>query len=344
MTVQNKTTLKSYFNTGDTPAEGHFADLVDSIPARYFGYLVAANDAPADVKNQADYVCDGLADDVQLQAAIDALANGGTVYLSQGTFTLGATVTLGANVRLMGQGRSTIVTSSATSAMLVMALGSGVENLVVNMPNGLLDHAIKAENIQDVVNNRHGWYLKDLLIYGGNAAAYYAIRITDTFDFLLQNLVLRVGSNGIYIQNTLDDYNYGNALVNLVEVAIGANRTAWKIQGTATHSFNLMQFNYISAISGSSVGNVGLDIDNGTFLTFINADIEGVGTGIDLATCQNNVFINPYVNPSAVAIAADAFNTVFVGGRLYGTITDACVTAGRTTTYYGTGGPTGARI
>jgi hypothetical protein len=228
--------------------------------------------------------------------------------------------------------------------MLVMALGSGVEQLVVNMPNGMLDHAIKAENLQDDITSRHGWYLKDLLIYGGNSATYYAIRITDTFDFLLQNLVVRVGSNGIYIQNNNDVYNYGNALVNLVEVAIGASRTAWKIQGTATHSFNLVQFNYISAISGSSVGNVGLDIDNGAFLTFINADIEGVGTGIDLANCQNNVFINPYVNPCAINIAANAYNTVFVGGRLYGTITDACATAGRTTTYFGTGGPTGIRL
>jgi hypothetical protein len=41
-------------------------------------YVVAASDAPAHVKSQADYVCDGIADNVQIQAAIDALTAGRT--------------------------------------------------------------------------------------------------------------------------------------------------------------------------------------------------------------------------------------------------------------------------
>jgi hypothetical protein len=343
MTIRSKTTLKGYFNSGDTPVEANFSDLIDTIPARYFGYLVAASDAPADVKNQADYVCDGVADNVEIQAAIDALASGGSVVLSPGTFTLAATVTLGANVRMVGQGRSTTIYSAATATMLAMALGSGVENLVVSIPNGLLDHAIKAEDIQDDANNYHGWFLKDLLIRGGNSANYYALHIADTFNFLLQNLIFVVGSNGVFIQNVADNYNYGNALVNLMEIRVGASRTGLKIQGTATHNFNLMQFNYVSVVSGSSVGNVGIDIDNGNFITFINADLEGVATAIDLATCQFITFINPYVS-NAVNIANNAFNTTFVGGRLYGVVTDACVTAGRTTSYFGTGGPTGASL
>jgi hypothetical protein len=343
MTIRSKTTLKGYFNSGDTPVEANFSDLIDTIPARYFGYLVAANDAPADVKNQADYVCDGTADDVEIQAAIDALTSGGTLVLSPGTFTLATTLTLGENVRMIGQGRSTTIYSAATVAMLAMALGSGVENLVVSIPNGMLDHAIKAENIQDDINNYHGWYLRDLLVRGGNAAGYYALHIADTFNFLLQNVVMVVGSNGVFIENVTDNYNYGNALVNLLEVRVGASRTGLKIAGTATHNFNLMQFNYLGVLSGSSVGNVGIDIDNGNYITFVNADLEGVATAIDLAACQFVTFINPYVS-NTVNIANNAYNTVFVAGRLYGTVTDACVTAGRTTVYYGTGGPTGARL
>ena len=30
MSIQSKTTLKSYFNTGDKPTEAQFADLIDS--------------------------------------------------------------------------------------------------------------------------------------------------------------------------------------------------------------------------------------------------------------------------------------------------------------------------
>jgi len=48
---------------------------------------VAASDAPAWQKNGADYVCDGTNDEVEIQAALDDIANtGGRVRLSSGTF------------------------------------------------------------------------------------------------------------------------------------------------------------------------------------------------------------------------------------------------------------------
>lgn len=51
--------------------------------------LVAASNAPATWIAAADYTCDGTADDVQIQAALDALpAAGGTVMLSPGLFTV----------------------------------------------------------------------------------------------------------------------------------------------------------------------------------------------------------------------------------------------------------------
>jgi len=55
-------------------------------------FVIAAADAEhiAD----ADYICDGVADNVQIQQAIDALpASGGSIYLSDGTFTLAAGLT-----------------------------------------------------------------------------------------------------------------------------------------------------------------------------------------------------------------------------------------------------------
>jgi len=80
-------------------------------------FVVAASDAAADSKQFADYVCDGTADDVQIQAAIDALAavagadvskpsGGGKVVLSEGTFNCSTGFDLdGKTVTLEGQGR-----------------------------------------------------------------------------------------------------------------------------------------------------------------------------------------------------------------------------------------------
>jgi len=76
---------------------------------------VAANDANATIKARADYVCDGTADNVQIQAAIDALpAGGGKVALSEGTFNLAATINIDETnaqkgITLEGQGYGTIL-------------------------------------------------------------------------------------------------------------------------------------------------------------------------------------------------------------------------------------------
>jgi hypothetical protein len=86
-------------------------------------FVVAANDANARVKSAADYLCDGTADDVQIQAAIDALpANGGRVLLSEGTFTLAASIQLKSGTLLQGQGRSRFNPSTGTIIQAVDAL------------------------------------------------------------------------------------------------------------------------------------------------------------------------------------------------------------------------------
>lgn len=57
--------------------------------------FVAANDAPAWQKAGADYVCDGVNDEVQIQSALDSLATtGGRVRLSVGNFIIDALPTV----------------------------------------------------------------------------------------------------------------------------------------------------------------------------------------------------------------------------------------------------------
>lgn len=69
-------------------------------------FLVAASNANASVIASADYVCDGTADDVQINAAITALpSGGGTVVLSEGNFTISAPAVIQDKcVNLIGQG------------------------------------------------------------------------------------------------------------------------------------------------------------------------------------------------------------------------------------------------
>lgn len=43
--------------------------------------VVAAVDADPAIKATADYLCDGIDDDIEIQAAIDAVPSGGTVIV-----------------------------------------------------------------------------------------------------------------------------------------------------------------------------------------------------------------------------------------------------------------------
>jgi parallel beta-helix repeat protein len=74
---------------------------------------IAATSATAKSKAGADYICDGVADDVEINAAIASLDGiGGCVELSEGTFNLGSTTPINLNkdnVWLKGQGYSTVV-------------------------------------------------------------------------------------------------------------------------------------------------------------------------------------------------------------------------------------------
>ncbi|KUG21004.1 hypothetical protein ASZ90_009253 [hydrocarbon metagenome] len=67
-------------------------------------FIVAAYDSSAASKAEADYVCDGINDNLEIQAALDALpAEGGVVALSEGTFHGTGVISPGSRATLMGK-------------------------------------------------------------------------------------------------------------------------------------------------------------------------------------------------------------------------------------------------
>jgi hypothetical protein len=79
-------------------------------------YVVGAADA--------DYITDGTADDVEIQAALDAAnsAGGGTVFLKKGTYAVTTVMTIGSNTQLIGEeAKSTIIQK-----------GSGLNSTIFN--------------------------------------------------------------------------------------------------------------------------------------------------------------------------------------------------------------------
>lgn len=111
--------------------------------------FVAATDASAKEKRAADYQCDGTADNVQIQAALDAItaAGGGIVQLSSGTFTLAGNTPASAggvrvddNTALIGAGMG------ATIITLVAGFNAGLTGLV-RVPNGGGVHNVRIADL-----------------------------------------------------------------------------------------------------------------------------------------------------------------------------------------------------
>ena len=111
---------------------GYSQPIQPSMPRRTGGgatFLVAASNAPTIVKTRADYRCDGIADNVQIQAAHDALdVNvGGKIILSEGQFNITVPLQFNRMMALEGQtSASTIIFLTAGSDCNMIELGDCV--------------------------------------------------------------------------------------------------------------------------------------------------------------------------------------------------------------------------
>ncbi|WP_292405557.1 MULTISPECIES: glycosyl hydrolase family 28-related protein [unclassified Methanoculleus] len=105
--------------------------------------VVAAGDSGPASKMQANYICDGLDDQAEIQAALTALPGGGTVVLSEGTFNCSGSVVPASGTTLLGQGPEKTNLSFSRNGMLNISresitldgfhiMGSGYVNASTN--------------------------------------------------------------------------------------------------------------------------------------------------------------------------------------------------------------------
>jgi hypothetical protein len=76
-----------------------------------------------------DYKCDGTADDVEIQAAIDYVYytfGGGTIQMTGGTFIAAATITMRDNIVLQGVGSNTVISPYDNSITTVIDFGTAI--------------------------------------------------------------------------------------------------------------------------------------------------------------------------------------------------------------------------
>jgi hypothetical protein len=171
--------------------------LVQSVAAA--PVVVAAGDGSPTFKARANYACDGFDDQTEIQTALDALPDGGTVVLSDGTFNCSGSIFPAAGTTLLGQGPDATYLEFSRNGILNVSeervtldgfhiRGAGYTNMSTNTTLDL------------------GQWLGVLTIYAGSARVY---NVTGTADASIQAVFLLLHNPNVYAP-TLEDIEFVN--------------------------------------------------------------------------------------------------------------------------------------
>lgn len=263
---------------------GRMVDLwikyLDATCARPATYIVAAVDASDESKAHADAVCDGTNDEVQIQAAITAVAvTGGLVLLTEGTFTILDGITLDSSVHLRGRGRGATVIKVAATASSDFNILSVTSKTILSVRDLSIDGTGGS-----VAQNHRGIYLDssshivlaDLLVenIAYDASNGQGVHIAASTQVLMERVESsNAGSTGLEISGASHSCEVVNCIFD--------NCDAYGVNISATYCA-------LSACSIRANASTGL-IVSGNYNTFQVEVRDNVGHGISLSGSYNVV-------------------------------------------------------
>jgi hypothetical protein len=240
-------------------------DTAEGLTVRTSTFVVAANDAPQSSKDGADWVCDGTADDVQIQAAIDALpSGGGQVSLSDGIFNIAATVVLDKNyISLVGSGWSTILraVNSLNSPIIATTQPAAAQRLGIRIIWMKID-GNKANQTSGGAINLVGTYF----------ALLSHLWIVDSEDYGIQ-IIRNSGSDPFAAYNFIENCH----------ITLG---DGFGIHTTATSDYNFIKHSVIDW--HNQVGGVGVKLE-GWNQKVMNCVFDSNETGLHIPFARQNL-------------------------------------------------------
>ncbi len=189
----------------------HVSPLIVRSPS----ILIASGEAPQTIKDVADYICDGTADQVQINAAIQDLNSAGTVsiknvlenttenqggkvLLTGGAFNINGKIDAHGidNLTIEGQGPSTVINNQATDG----------------------SHAIEAINVAattfPTIQGQNRLTIKNILVQG-NSDSGDGIHLEETNYEKIQNVFAQGnGGHGIYIKALTENGGASNKILS----------------------------------------------------------------------------------------------------------------------------------
>ncbi len=258
-------------------------DIANLNVVRTATYVVTANGAPAHVKAQADYVCDGTADDVEIQAAIDALTAGRTrkeKVLLIGSFTTAATLLIPSYTILGLDGKVTL--ANAANCHMLQNSDTVGGNTQIEVRGGVWD----GNKTNQVGNYFWDYFMRvtDLTLNDLEVQNFISdgihIRI-NSHRFIVKNIRTHDnGENGLFI--TQSNYgriseviSYSNTAGNGIMIGHSADSPATKISVT-----NVVAY---------SNGHNGLLVQNAEDVLVVGEFYGNTYSGVSVSSSSKNV-------------------------------------------------------
>lgn len=310
----------------DVPVNAAFEDVWAEFTSVGYQYLVAAADAPDSVKAKAQYVCDGTADQVQVQAAIaEAKAGGGgIVQLSRGSFSFASQIEISGTtdendprtISLRGVGQQVTeitVASGQTGIEITDWAQCHISDLGLFISGAGIGIHSTGVTSGDTLSFWHSSF-KNLRINGGfvGADTTWAMWLEMPWRSVFENIEVEGCRNGIRLVNNSAVQNAGDCVFSRFFV---------EIVGTGGYAL------YVDSIDGNMNQNVWLMFEAGAGSTgctgiylggtvgtasqrFIGLNLEQFQTCINVANGNSNVFDCNYVTGDS----GDPTNKMFVTG------------------------------
>lgn len=314
---------------------------------------VASVSATAEEKARADWVCDGTADDVQIQAAINAAkaAGGGSVVLSSGTFNLAARLLIeGADdvdveidIHLRGQGpkSTTLATGAGIASAIHLSKVIRVHLTDFGVSVSGSSHGISSATTNGASSgHRSFWHssFRNLQILGPWDGSHtgWALHLGSPFRSTFENIEIGGVGNGWRLFSEHADFNPGDCTITRTFVdSKGDNMTAFEVDSTTSAGvMNQIRFTLAEAITDGT-GCTGIRLTGvggwGTSHTrWTDVNLEQFDKLIDVAYGSSNSFRLNHSNLrsgatglTAITFGANSFNnSVEAAGLFYAT--DSC--------------------
>jgi len=196
--------------------------------------FIAASDSSNKAKRNADYICDGVADEVEIKAAIDALpSTGGEIILLAGTFNIADDIVIDTNdVTLSGAGWSTILKHpDELKELLSSAAASGQADIIV------ADGSVFFVGQNVIILDDNGWEERIVSSVSSNTVtvtvnlAYSYATVDNAVLMDTHNIIRVTGCTGTIIKDIKLDGNQSNISNTLASASFshGEENDVWRV-------------------------------------------------------------------------------------------------------------------